>query len=384
MQTINLDISTKSIVPPLYAKQGDVGRKFKAVLTNGGVPYPVPAGAAISVWYSGASGEGNYTDIGADSAVSVSGNEITVELITQMLTNPGGGNLSIVINTSDGDQLGTWNIPYAVEALPGMGSKEAEAYFTAFSQAVQNLPYPDATLSAAGKAADAAAVGDALKGKAPAGFGLGEEPVQLDNADDAKWGGWYCFDENTVNKPTHMNWGTIFLKRRNYLEVIQEAVDVYGTRAQRTSRNGEYTEWVYDNPPMVPDVEYRTTQRYNGEAVYKMLDTYGNLWWRPENEETWRPEHGEGEGSGGEAIPGPPGPKGDKGDPGNDGKSAYEIAVDNGFRGTEQEWLISLQGEPGEPGRTPVAGVDYYTEEDKVEMVNAVLAALPNGDEVSY
>ena len=27
------------------------------------------------------------------------------------------------------------------------------------------------------------------------------------------------------------------------------------------------------------------------------------------------------------------------------GKSAYEIAVDNGFVGTEQEWLKSLQGE---------------------------------------
>lgn len=26
------------------------------------------------------------------------------------------------------------------------------------------------------------------------------------------------------------------------------------------------------------------------------------------------------------------------------GKSAYEIAVDNGFRGTEQEWLESLKG----------------------------------------
>ena len=27
------------------------------------------------------------------------------------------------------------------------------------------------------------------------------------------------------------------------------------------------------------------------------------------------------------------------------GKSAYEIALENGFEGTEQEWLKSLQGE---------------------------------------
>lgn len=35
---------------------------------------------------------------------------------------------------------------------------------------------------------------------------------------------------------------------------------------------------------------------------------------------------------------------------GSDGKSAYEIAVDNGFEGTEAEWLNSLQGEPGVSG----------------------------------
>ena len=32
---------------------------------------------------------------------------------------------------------------------------------------------------------------------------------------------------------------------------------------------------------------------------------------------------------------------------GNDGKSAYEIAKDNGFKGTEEEWLESLNGAPG-------------------------------------
>ncbi len=36
-----------------------------------------------------------------------------------------------------------------------------------------------------------------------------------------------------------------------------------------------------------------------------------------------------------------------KGDPGD---SAYEVAVKNGYSGTEQDWLASLQGEDGEPG----------------------------------
>ena len=41
---------------------------------------------------------------------------------------------------------------------------------------------------------------------------------------------------------------------------------------------------------------------------------------------------------------------------GADGKSAYEIAVDNGFEGTEEEWLASLKGERGETGAQGVRG----------------------------
>lgn len=43
------------------------------------------------------------------------------------------------------------------------------------------------------------------------------------------------------------------------------------------------------------------------------------------------------------------------------GKSAYEIAVDQGFQGNEQEWLKSLQGESpriGENGNWFIGSVD--------------------------
>lgn len=35
---------------------------------------------------------------------------------------------------------------------------------------------------------------------------------------------------------------------------------------------------------------------------------------------------------------------------GKDGKSAYEIAVESGFEGTEEEWIESLKGEKGDTG----------------------------------
>ncbi len=56
-------------------------------------------------------------------------------------------------------------------------------------------------------------------------------------------------------------------------------------------------------------------------------------------------------------------------DDGLDGKSAYEIAMEHGFEGSEEEWLESLHGEDGKDGAdgtngkdgyTPVKGVDYF------------------------
>lgn len=56
------------------------------------------------------------------------------------------------------------------------------------------------------------------------------------------------------------------------------------------------------------------------------------------------------DGKGTEFV-GPQGPKGDPGADGTDGKSAYQIAVDEGFQGTEEEWLESLKGPQGPAGK---------------------------------
>ena len=43
------------------------------------------------------------------------------------------------------------------------------------------------------------------------------------------------------------------------------------------------------------------------------------------------------------------------------GKSAYEVAVENGFSGTETEWLASLKGATGAPGANGKDGTDGKT-----------------------
>lgn len=72
-----------------------------------------------------------------------------------------------------------------------------------------------------------------------------------------------------------------------------------------------------------------------------------------------------------------------KGVPGDDGASAYQVAVRNGYAGTEQEWLNSLEGTPGDEGtdgktayQVAVANGFVGTEQEWVDS----LAGAPGED----
>ena len=53
---------------------------------------------------------------------------------------------------------------------------------------------------------------------------------------------------------------------------------------------------------------------------------------------------------------------------------------EQGIQGVQGEQ--GIQGEKGDAGYTPVKYKDYFTDADKLEIVNAVVAALPryNGE----
>lgn len=63
------------------------------------------------------------------------------------------------------------------------------------------------------------------------------------------------------------------------------------------------------------------------------------------------------------------------------GKDAYQIAVEQGFEGSEEEWLESLKGPK------PVKGTDYFTETDKEELAEDVaenvVDTLKSGDSIT-
>ena len=279
MQIIYLDISSKGVVPTVYAKQGDVGRKFEVVFTDSGIPYIPEIGSVFSVWYKGASGEGNYTDIGDKSAFSVNENKVTVEMIAQMFSADGAGILCLTLNSPDGDQISSWNIPYICEPVPGIDSEEAKSYYTAFSNAVKDLPYPDASLSAPGKAADAAAVGIALSGKAPGGYGLGGSAIEVNDLNTATNCGWYIFHNKTENRP--FDYGVALTFNRFGTRWTQIAVNPFmsgcGEICVRSHSGTEALPWEYINPPMQLNTEYRTTERWGGKSVYVKRISFGAL-----------------------------------------------------------------------------------------------------------
>jgi hypothetical protein len=80
------------------------------------------------------------------------------------------------------------------------------------------------------------------------------------------------------------------------------------------------------------------------------------------------------------------GDKGEQGPQGNDGytpvKGKDYFDGEKGDKGDKGEQ--GIQGPKGNDGYTPIRGTDYWTEADQTAIVADVLAALPNGDGVSY
>ena len=79
---------------------------------------------------------------------------------------------------------------------------------------------------------------------------------------------------------------------------------------------------------------------------------------------------------------GPIGVTGETGPQGPVGKSAYQIAIDNGFEGTETEWLASLKGPKGDTGDSttlgPISSENISSPPSGAAVAEALANAAPN------
>lgn len=170
---------------------------------------------------------------------------------------------------------GTYYVPEAIAVEDENGYIEIKSYVSDTVE-IENL---DTTLAKSGMAADAAAVGTALSGKAGAGYGLGEMVTcnaGHDDANDVAGTGWYSAGTNT---PDGTRW---------VIHVIQDFQDRTphtiqigykdGLVARRTLNDDQtWTEWEWENPPYQFNKVYRTTERYRGYPVYAFLLSTGGF-----------------------------------------------------------------------------------------------------------
>lgn len=130
----------------------------------------------------------------------------------------------------------------------------------------------------------------------------------------------------------------------------------------------------------------------NGATFTPTIDAEGNLSWtndknldNPEivNLRGPKGETGETGPIGPKGETGETGPRGEKGETGETGPQGEKGETgpkgDTGDTGPQGE-----KGDTGEPGHTPQRGVDYWTDDDKTEVINSVLSALPTWEGGSY
>ena len=132
------------------------------------------------------------------------------------------------------------------------------------------------------------------------------------------------------------------------------------------------------NVPPTPDLYQQLLQKISekgkdGKSAYEIAVEHGFVGTEAEWLKSLKGVDGKDgcDGRNGvDGLPGKDGKSGADGLPGRDGidgKSAYIIAVEHGFSGTENEWLQSLKGADGRDGITPDMS-DYATKADIAEL----------------
>jgi hypothetical protein len=139
------------------------------------------------------------------------------------------------------------------------------------------------SIAQGGTGATDATTARANLGAAPAGYGLGSyypKDVSGQDLNSCTQGGFYSW-ESATNAPFW--WGYMIVMPGHVGEGVTQIAycleaSKVGSAVQRTLHSwSTWSEWEWVNPPMNPGVEYRTTERWNGCAVYAQMKSLGGF-----------------------------------------------------------------------------------------------------------
>ena len=180
--------------------------------------------------------------------------------------------------------------------------------------------------------------------------------------------------------PAELTPGTVKMSLFGYdaeaIEIVRATTVVKTLHIRPSGFEGENS-----NVPPTPDLYQQLLQKIiekgkDGKSAFEIAVEHGFVGTETEWLESLKGVDGKDgcDGRNGvDGLPGKDGKNGADGLPGRDGingtdgKSAYIIAVEHGFSGTENEWLQSLKGADGKDGITPDMS-DYATKTDIAEL----------------
>ena len=204
-------------------------------------------------------------------------------------------------------------------------------------------------------------------------------------------------DENTYNRVLGTEETSCFLPSELLAGTVKMSLFGYDAASSETVRATTVVKTLYIKPsgfegensnvPPTPDLYQQLLQKIiekgkDGKSSYEIAVEHGFVGTETEWLESLKGVDGKDgvngkdgcDGRNGvDGLPGKDGKSGADGLPGRDGingtdgKSAYIIAVEHGFSGTENEWLQSLKGADGRDGITPDMS-DYATKADIAEL----------------
>ena len=109
-----------------------------------------------------------------------------------------------------------------------------------------------------------------------------------------------------------------------------------------------------ENEVKINDIPVATSASFTDNDLFLIVDDGEARLLRRSTFQAWMLENVQGEkgDTGAQGLQGVAGADGKDGINGVNGLSAYQIAVSNGFIGTEQQWIVSLKGATGATGAT--------------------------------